>query len=143
MTTTEIDPTDLAAAVRRFPAGHPVSMVNLLRFRPQARYSGTVQPTDAPSGQEVYLTRYLPAFNRAMTPHGVSTLVFAAMVTARLVGPGDANWDAVAVATYPSIEVFRDLVEDPAYVADAAPHRLAALADWQLFATTALDTASR
>ena len=139
MTTTEIDPTDLAAAVRRFPAGRPVSMVNLLRFRPQARYSGPGRPTDAPSGQEVYLTRYLPAFNRAMTPHGVSTLMFAGMVTARVVGPGDANWDAVAVATYPSIEVFRDLVEDPAYVADAAPHRLAALADWQLFATTALD----
>jgi hypothetical protein len=114
-------------------------MVNLLRFRPQARYSDTGLPSDAPSGQEVYLTRYLPAFNRAMTPHGVSTLVFAAMVNARVVGPSDANWDAVAVATYPSIEVFRGLVEDPAYVADAAPHRLAALADWQLYATTALD----
>jgi len=74
-----------------------------------------------------------------MTPHGVSTLVFAAMVTARVVGPSDANWDAVAVATYPSIEVFRDLVEDPAYLAEAAPHRMAALADWQLFASTALD----
>ena len=139
MTTTEIDPNDLAAAVRRFPAGSPVWMVNLLRFRPQARYAEAVRSTDAPSGQEVYLTRYLPAFNRVMTPHGVSTLVFAAMVTARVVGPSDANWDAVAVATYPSIEVFRDLVEDPAYLAEAAPHRMAALADWQLFASTALD----
>ena len=139
MTTTEIDPTDLAAAVRRFPAGQPVWMVNLLRFRPQARYSEAVGPIDAASGQQVYLTRYLPAFNRVMTPHGVSTLVFAAMVTARVVGPSDANWDAVAVATYPSIEVFRDLVEDPAYLAEAAPHRMAALADWQLFATTSLD----
>jgi hypothetical protein len=140
MATTEIDPDDLAAAVRQLSAGRPVWMVNLLRFRPQARYSGAVEPSDGPSGREVYLTRYLPAFNRVMTPHGVSTLAFAAMVTARLVGPSDASWDAVAVATYPSIEVFRDLVEDPAYIADAAPHRLAALADWQLFATTALDS---
>ncbi|MET0426827.1 MAG: hypothetical protein ABW046_23370 [Actinoplanes sp.] len=139
MTTTEINPNDLAAAVREFPAGRPVYMVNLLRFRPQARYSGAVRTPDAPSGREVYMTRYLPAFNRAMAPHGVSTLVFAAMVAARVAGPSDANWDAVAVATYPSIEVFRDLVEDPVYVAEAAPHRLAALADWQLFATAALE----
>ncbi|MDT0263600.1 DUF1330 domain-containing protein [Jatrophihabitans lederbergiae] len=144
MATTEINPQDLRVAVDTFPADQPVLMVNLLRFNTQADYSAakaaaTDTPLPAASGQEVYLTRYLPAFSEAMAPLGISEVVFAGMVAARLVGPSEARWDAVAVATYPSIKAFRDLVEDPGYLSQAAPHRLAALADWQLFATAALN----
>ncbi len=143
MSTTEIDPQDLDAVVRGFPDGQPVLMVNLLRFRPRADYSRTAlhaieELADVP-GQEAYLTRYLPAFNRAMAPHGTSQLLFAGAVAARVVGPPGADWDAIGVATYPSIQAFRDLIDDPVYVRTAAPHRLAALADWQLFATTSLN----
>lgn len=143
MSTTEIDPQDLAAAVRGFPDGQPVLMVNLLRFKLRADYSGTAldaaEDLADVSGREAYLTRYLPAFNQAMIPHGTSQLIFAGAVAARVVGPPEADWDAIAVATYPSIHAFRDLVGDPVYTGTAAPHRLAALADWQLFATTNLN----
>lgn len=46
--------------------------------------------------------------------------------------------DTVALVRYPSVEVFRGLIADPAYLETAAPHRVAALADWRLFATTSL-----
>lgn len=142
MSTIEIDPYDLDAAVDRLPDDQPVMMVNLLRFFVTADYSGTARSTEqflpAVSGREAYLTRYLPAFATAMAPHGISELVFAGIVAAKVVGPTAAGWDAVAVASYPSIAAFRDLVNDPAYRENAAPHRLAALADWQLFATTPL-----
>lgn len=143
MSTTEIAQHDLQAAVDRLPAEQPVMMVNLLRFAAAADYGRTAhgkeQAWPAVSGREAYLTRYMPAFAVAMAPHGVSELIFAGIVAARIVGPTDTVWDAVAVATYPSITAFRDLVSDPAYLENAAPHRLAALADWQLFATTPLD----
>ena len=142
MNTTEIAPHDLDAAVNRLPADQPVMMVNLLRFTTIADYSGTAPPAEqalpAVSGREAYLTRYLPAFATAMAPHGISELIFAGIVAARIVGPTETDWDAVAVATYPNITAFRELVNDPAYLKNAAPHRLAALADWQLFATTPL-----
>lgn len=141
MSTTEIDVHDLDAAARAVPAGRPVVMVNLLRFRDRADYAATIPSGDdlpAVTGREAYLTRYLPAFDRVAAPHGTVELLVGAEVAARVVGPPDADWDAVAVVRYPSVHVFRDVVTDPRYAAEAAPHRLAALADWRLFATTPL-----
>ena len=136
MSSTEIDPADLDAAVATFPDDTPVYMVNLLRFHDQARYSTSdAQPC---SGQEAYLSRYLPAFNQVVAPYGGSELVFAGAVVARVVGPVDDTWDAVGVARYPSIRAFRDLTNDTDYQASAEPHRRAALADWRLYATAAL-----
>lgn len=142
MSTIEIDPADLTAAISALPPDQPVLMVNLLKFKPsvdysQAPISGSGQLPNV-SGQKAYLTRYLPAFNEAMAPHGTSELVFAGFVAARLVGPAAAAWDAIAVVAYPNIQVFRDLVDDPVYRQTAAPHRLASLADWQLFATQSI-----
>ena len=137
MPTTEIDPTDLDAAVAAFPSDSPLFMVNLLRFHGQAQYSATDNAAPC-SGQEAYLTRYLPAFNNAVPPYGGSELVFAGIVIARVVGPVDDTWDAVGIARYPSIGAFRNLVNDATYQATAEPHRRAALADWRLYATTAL-----
>jgi uncharacterized protein (DUF1330 family) len=137
MSSTEIDPTDLDAAVAAFPTDSPLFMVNLLRFHDEAHYASTSDARPC-SGQEAYLTRYLPAFNNAVQLYGGSELVFAGIVVARVVGPVGDNWDAVGVAHYPSINAFRDLVDDAGYQNAAEPHRRAALADWRLYATTAL-----
>ena len=137
MPSTEVDPTDLDAAVAAFPTDSPLFMVNLLRFHDQALYTSASEGEPC-SGQEAYLTRYLPAFNNAVQPYGGSELVFAGIVVARVVGPVGDNWDAVGVAHYPSINAFRDLVNDAGYQNAAEPHRRAALADWRLYATTAL-----
>ncbi len=137
MPTTDIDPTDLDAALATFPADHPLFMVNLLRFHDQAQYP-TASDVKPCSGQEAYLTRYLPAFNEAVQPYGGSELVFAGIMIARVVGPVDDTWHAVAVVRYPSIHAFQHLIDDPGYQNAAEPHRRAALADWRLYATTAL-----
>jgi uncharacterized protein (DUF1330 family) len=137
MPTTEIDPADLNAAVAAAPANSPVYMVNLLRFRDRAHYAST-SVLEPGTGQAAYLTRYLPAFNDAVQPFGGSELVFAGIVIGRVVGPVDDTWDAVGVARYPSIQAFANLINDSDYQTFAEPHRRAALADWRLYATTAL-----
>ena len=55
-----------------------------------------------------------------------------------VVGTADDVWDVVALVRYDSIEVFRDLIADPAHHTMAEPHRVAALADWRLFATASI-----
>jgi uncharacterized protein (DUF1330 family) len=137
MPTLDISPADFEAAVSGLPANGPVVMANLLRFRAQAEYRPDSEYGSC-SGAEAYLTRYIPAFDAAVQPLGGSRLLYGGTVAARLLGPADAVWDAVGLVQYPSIDVFRRLLESPDYQRDAAPHRRAALADWQLFATTAL-----
>ncbi|GLY98315.1 hypothetical protein [Actinoplanes sp. NBRC 103695] len=137
MSSIQINPDDLEAAAAAFPADTPLFMLNLLRFHPQAQYT-SASDGEPCSGQDAYLTRYLPAFNTAVQPYGGSELVFAGIVIARVVGPVDDSWDAVGVARYPSISSFQHLVNDPGYQTTAEPHRRAALADWRLYATTAL-----
>lgn len=140
MKTTLIDPTDLAAALSDVPAGVPVTMVNLLRFFPDARYADGSEPAGLPavSGREAYLSRYIPAFDLVAAEHGGGRLLFAGAVTARLVGPPQERWDAVALVTYADITSFQGVVEDPRYLDEAETHRVAALQDWRLLATAAL-----
>ena len=131
----ELNPDDLAAASATFPADVPLVMINLLRFREQAQYPG---PSDLEpcTGRAAYFDRYVPAFAKTVEPIGATELLFAGDVVARLVGPPDELWDAVALVRYDSFAVFRRLVTDPAYLDQAEPHRSAALADWRLHATT-------
>lgn len=119
------------------PTDTPVVMVNLLRFREWAQYPPGADHTPC-GGADAYLTRYLPAFDQAIQPLGGSSLLYGGAVAARLVGPTDASWDAVGLVPYPSVDVFRRLLDSPAYQRNAAPHQEAAVADWQLFATTRL-----
>jgi hypothetical protein len=125
----ELHPAQLAAVARDVPAGRPVTMLNLLRYRPRAEYAdGTDLP--AVSGREAYFTRYLPAFAVVARPHGASSPVWLGHVTAHLVAPDGTAWDDVALIEYPTFEVFRSIVTSDAYAADARPHREAALQDW-------------
>lgn len=137
----EIQPDDLAAAADAFPSDVPVVMINLLRFRDRADYphpSG-LEPC---TGREAYFERYIPAFNRTVEPIGETELLFAGDVEARLVGPVDEAWDAIALVRYADFGVFGRLVTDAAYLDQAEPHRSAALADWRLHATAALGEAT-
>lgn len=137
MPVTEIDPAGLDAAVAALPAGEPLLMLNLLRFKDEADYGDDTDLAPC-TGREAYFTRYVPAFSETVRPYGGSELVFAGDVVARVVGTVDDVWDTVALVQYPNIEAFRSLIADSAYVTTAAPHRVAALADWRLFATTSI-----
>jgi uncharacterized protein (DUF1330 family) len=134
MPNTEIDPAGLDAATAALPPGEPLFMINLLRFNEEADYGDA---GFAPcSGREAYLTRYLPAFNEVVQSYGASELVFGGDVAARIVGPADDVWDSIGLVRYTSIEMFRGLIADPTYLKTAEPHRVAALADWRLYATS-------
>lgn len=134
----EIQPDDLAAAAAAFPHDVPLVMINLLRFRDRALYpqSSDLEPC---TGREAYFDRYVPAFGETVQPFGPTEVLFAGDVHTRLVGPTTETWDAVAVVRYADFTVFHRLVTDAAYLDQAEPHRSAALADWRLHATTAID----
>ena len=137
MPTTEINHEGLDAAVAAIPAGSPVFMINLLRFRDQADYGGRTDFAPC-TGREAYFARYLPAFNETASPYGATELVFGGNVVGSVVGPLSEVWDGIGLVRYPGIEVFQKLIVDSAYLARAEPHRAAALADWRLYAATSL-----
>lgn len=133
MNTIDLQPGALAAAAHNISAGQPVTMLNLLRYRPQAEYAdgSTLPPV---SGREAYLTRYIPAFDVVAEPYGSSRPVWLGHVAAHLVAPDGAAWDDMALIEYPSFGIFQAIVTSDAYARDAHPHREAALQDW-LFLT--------
>lgn len=131
----DLDPADLSAARDAFPPDGLLVMINLLRFREEARYTDELD-RERCTGRTAYFERYVPAFSTAVEPFGTTQLLFAGDVAARLVGPAAERWDAVAVVQYPNFAVFHSLMNDPTYLRLAEPHRDAALADWRLLATT-------
>lgn len=137
MTHVQIDRAGLEAAAAGIPAGEPVFMINLLRFREHADYGSHADHRPC-SGAEAYFTRYIPAFNRVVGRLGGSELVYGGTAIAQIVGPPTESWDAAGVVRYPDIDVFRRLIADPVYLETAVPHRVASLADWRLIATAQL-----
>jgi hypothetical protein len=122
----------LDAAERAVKPGTPVFMLNLLRFRDQARYAPEFDATPC-SGREAFYERYVPGFRRLAAGRAVSR-VFAGPVQARIVGPEGAAWEVGALNEYADFGIFRAIVDSDAYRREVEPHRLAALADFQLFA---------
>lgn len=147
MTSTgiHISASSMATAVSSIPKDTPILMLNLLRFRPSAKYpAGTDLPTA--TGKDAYLTRYIPAFQSiaASVSESIQPFWFAAPM-AHLVGPPDVNadgkeekWDVAALVRYPSFQAFQDVTGSERYEEDAKMHRLASLEDWRLIATVEL-----
>ena len=126
----------LQAAEERFPAGTPVMMVNLLRYRDVAagQPGGGAEPR---SGREVYREAYLPAFRRVVAEVGVQgvEIAFAAQVHVALLAPAGQGWDEVLIVRYPDFAAFRRIALSEQYARWAEPLRHAALAELQLYAT--------
>jgi hypothetical protein len=132
MNAVEITLQALDAAERAIPAGQPIYMLNLLRFRAQARYEDGF---DAPpcSGRHAFDDRYRPAFRRLAEGKPVARL-FTGPFLAALVGSEGERWDEAALNEYGNFAVFRSIVETEAYRREVAPHRHAALDDFRLLA---------
>ena len=137
MKTTEINVNAISAAAGVIPEDAPVIMLNLLRYKEHADYGNRTDIAPC-TGREAYFQHYVSAFNRiaagipgteGIRPFYVST------VLAQLAAPTDEKWDDVVLVEYPSFAVFRSVVENPRYAAEAAQHRKAALDDWRLIAT--------
>lgn len=118
---SEIEPTPQQIQdIAQLPAGAPVAMVNLLKFRQPdgaghyARYGEGVQPHLQRVGAEV---------------------VYAGPQLQMVIG-ADARawWDMILVVRYPSPQAFLQMVADPDYQA-VHRHRVAALERAELIAT--------
>lgn len=122
-----IDPTaDQVRALRDVPDDRPITMVNLLKFRTQARYE---DGDEAPcSGREAY-ARYKKAFTETVGAVSQAQVVFQGAVQQVFIGAAgqpETDWDEVLVVRYPSRRHFLAMLADETYRA-ALRHRYAGL----------------
>lgn len=135
MPSTHLDPARLQAVDA--PAEGPVVMLNLVRFRDEADYGP--DSGHAPcSGRTAYFERYVPAFRTVAPEYGGTTPVYLGHAHELLVGADGEQWDVVALVQYPDLAALKGILGDERYRRDAAPHRVAALADWRFLVTSAV-----
>ncbi|MBF7731368.1 DUF1330 domain-containing protein [Pseudomonas sp. N040] len=127
--TPAIEPTreSVARFAEQFPAGQPVVMLNLLRFREQASYAdASIAPC---SGRRAY-AEYSRLIEPILAGCGAQVLWVGKSFGALIAPPGE-EWDEVLLVRYPSSEAFIGMIRSPAYRA-IVHHRSAALADSRL-----------
>ena len=94
-------------ALRGHPDQGPVTMLNLLKFRPQSLDgSGT--------GQEAY-GRYAEVAQRLVHERGGHVIWAGRVDQAALIEGGDARWDVAMLVYYPGRAAFLDMVTSPEY----------------------------
>lgn len=134
-----IDPTRAQfEAFKTLERGHPIEMLNLVKFRDSASY-----PADHPlapkglSGAEAY--KY---YGRESGPVFASLggeIIWRGGFETTLIGPADEVWDEVFVARYPDAHAFLAMISNPDYQ-KAVVHRQAAVATSRLIRTKPSDT---
>ncbi|WP_395646652.1 DUF1330 domain-containing protein [Terricaulis sp.] len=130
----EPTPDNVKAVFARGLKG-PIVMLNLLRFRDVADYSGSpdLAPPKPMSGAEAYKIYMAHATPFVQKIGG--QLVFAGEAGAALIGPTEEHWDSVILVRYPSLEDFMKFASDPEYQKGVG-HRTAALAESRLVPMT-------
>jgi uncharacterized protein (DUF1330 family) len=110
------------------PAGRPLVMVNVLRFKPQA---------DAPdagiSGEEAY-RRYARPMQKFVESKG-GRILWMGRVDSQVIGTGGEEFHMIGLVEYPSREAFLAVATDP-HVQEIGVHRTAGLESQWLIATT-------
>ncbi len=129
MSTIDPDPARLPELLASLPAGVPIFMLNLLRFRAEAQYR---DGTPGGSGREAY-ARYAELTKERLAQVGAEILYFG-NARAMIIAPPAEKWDAVLLVRYPSAEAFARMLAMPDYLAGTI-HRTAALEDARLIAT--------
>lgn len=108
-----------------------VVMLNFLRFREVADYSGTPElaPTEHISGREAY-QKYIEHTLPFLRESG-GELVLLGEGGKYLIGPQDEHWDVVMLVRQRSLEAFIAFASNEGYLAGIG-HRMAALEDSRL-----------
>lgn len=129
--TKYVDPTrEQFGAMMKLADAGPIHMLNLVRFRKNAKYpDGHAGAGEKLSGAEAY-RRYGAASGPIFERVG-GTIVARWSPRLTLIGPDDETWDAIFVARYPSAAAFGEMVKDPEYQ-KAVVHRQAAVKDSRL-----------
>jgi hypothetical protein len=132
-----IDPTaDQVRALRDHGPAGPITMVNLVKFRAEARYE---DGHEAPcSGREAY-ARYKRAFTETVAVVSQAQVLYDGPVQQVFIGnpkAPDADWDCVLIVRYPSRGHFLAMMAEPTY-RQALRHRYAGLERTVLLQCTA------
>ena len=114
--------------------GGPVCMVNLLKFREKAEYEDG-RETDL-SGIEAY--QIYGAVTGSLIKELGGDVVFTSVFNGMVVGEVEELWDVMAIAKYPTLQSFIDMVASPEYL-KAYHHRLAGLKGQLYIASTQVD----
>ncbi len=101
----------------------PYVMVNLLKFKDRAEYPD--DPESTLSGRDAYEI-YGVEVSKIVESRG-GRIVFSGDVTGMIVGEVEDQWDAVALAEYPSKAAFQEMMMSPEWAA-IEHHRVAGLA---------------
>lgn len=133
--TKTVKPTEqqLGAFMTGAHDGKPVIMLNMLKFRDVAAYTGEyLRQHPGASGRsgreayEIYSQQTMPFLFAAG-----GQLLWMGDVVSSLIGPEDETWDRVFLVYYPSRDALKKMLANPAYQATGL-HRDAALADSRL-----------
>jgi uncharacterized protein (DUF1330 family) len=124
------------AFVRRGISGEVV-MLNLLRFREVADYSGSPElapdvPVSGAEAYDRYIAQTLPYLRRSG-----GDLLLMGEGGPLLIGPTGERWDRMLLVRQKSVEAFMAFATDEGYL-EGVGHRTAALADARLLPLVAL-----
>lgn len=121
-------------AGKAFYLKHPhgsVTMLNLLKFKEKADYSGleNIKPEKEISGREAY-SAYINYTTPLLAKAG-SQLLFIGAASSYLIGPESEGWDMVLLVKHHSAKSFIEFANDPEYK-KIEGHRTAAIEDSRL-----------
>ena len=102
--------------------GGPVCMVNLLKFKEKAEYEDG-RETDL-SGIGAY--QNYGAVTGSLIKKLGGDVVFTSVLNGMVVGEVEELWDVMAIAKYPTLQSFIDMVSSPEYL-KVYHHRIAGL----------------
>lgn len=132
--TVAIDEQAVLAVAAKVPAGKPVVMINMLRFRDQADYGDRTEFGPC-TGRQAYFDRYAPVSSPLVMADGAK-IFWMGDIVGNVIAPPDEKWDLILLVEYPSFSVLQKLFANPEYQA-AVIHRTAALEDSRLIASNA------
>jgi len=139
---TYLDPTDAQAmALFSRDIKGPLVMLNLLRFREMADYSGypALAPPEPISGREAY-DHYIEHTLPYLTMAG-GNLVYIGRGGGYLIGPQGSGWDLAMLVRQNSVEAFMDFAANEGYLAGIG-HRVAATRDSRILPLEDVELAS-
>ena len=128
MRTVAMTPEAVAELAQALPAGEPVTMLNLLRFRDTAQYDAEELPTC--TGREAYYQRYVPVVAEMFMARG-GKVIWTGRAAGHTICPPDERWDDILIVEYPDAATVAAMFNEPAYQT-VAKHRTAALLDSRL-----------
>ena len=108
---------------------HPVVMLNLLRFKPQADASH-----EGDTGLEAY-NRYGTEMRKFVESKG-ARFIWDGSIDSQVIGEGGEEFHVVALVEYPSRKAFAEITQDPYVTENIGKHRAAGLEMQWLIAMT-------